>query len=381
VLELAKQHNQHLRSAAIQVEVRGALQKTAVDLPKTDVTYSLGHLNSPVMDDRIGVSQTIPFPTVWAAQRKLLQEQKNLSQQQFNLAQHELMWQVKQAYARLAFLHASERLLQEQDSIFKVLERAAEVRFRTGETGLLEKTTATTQRLELSERLRQNQAASTIAQTNLNALVQAPQPLLIVPAPLQADSLLAQPSAPENHPLLHVYQQQVAVNDREQQVERSKLAPDITVGYFNQSLVGTYDINGRFENAPDRSHRFQGVEAGVAIPVFRGAQKGRITAAALEKQAAEANLQNQQHLLQSQWSATQQEHQRQRQSLQFYQSQVLVNARLALTQADKAYRAGEASYLSYLQAADQLLRIQQNYQQLLLDYQLNVYQLQYLGGN
>ncbi|WP_192823017.1 CusA/CzcA family heavy metal efflux RND transporter [Rufibacter sp. LB8] len=381
VLELAKQHNQQLKSAGLQVDVRKALQKTAVDLPKTDFTYSQGQLNSPVTDDRFGVSQTIPFPTTWSTQRKLLLEQKNLSQQEFSLAQHKLLWQVKQAYARLAFLHASERLLQEQDSIFKVLERAADVRFRTGETGLLEKTTATTQRLELSERLRQNLSALNIAQTNLNALIQAPQPLVIVPAPLRVDSLLAQPSAPENHPLLQVYQQQIAVADREQQVEKTKLAPDITLGYFNQSLVGTYDINGKIENAPDRSTRFQGVEAGVAIPLFRGAQKGRIKAAGLEKQAAEANFLNQQHQLKSLWAAAQQENQRLRQSLQFYQSQVLTNARLALTQADKAYRAGEVSYLSYLQAADQLLRIQQNYQQLLLDYQLNVYQLQYLGGN
>ncbi|MFC6996178.1 CusA/CzcA family heavy metal efflux RND transporter [Rufibacter roseus] len=381
VLELAKQHNQQLKSAALQVEVREALQKTAVDVPKTELTYAQGYLNSPVTDDRIGVSQTIPFPTVWSAQKKLLQEQKNLSQQRLSLEQHELALQVKQAYGRLAFLHGTQQLLQQQDSIYKVLEHAAEVRFRTGETGLLEKTTATTQRLELSDRLRQNQAALVIAQTQLNALIQAPQPLLIIPEPLQQAQISSETDVLANHPLLSVYQQQITVADRERQVEKSKLAPDITLGYFNQSLVGTYEINGQVETAPDRSHRFQGVEAGVAIPLFRGAQNSRAKAAELNRQAAEATLQNQQYLLQSQWNAAYQEHQRLRQSLQFYQEQVLVNARLALTQADKAYRAGEVSYLSYLQAADQQLRIRQNYLQLLLDYEQNVYQLQYLGGN
>ncbi|WP_066833056.1 CusA/CzcA family heavy metal efflux RND transporter [Rufibacter ruber] len=381
VLELAKQHNQQLKSAALEVEMRGALQKTAVDIPKTEVTYSQGEINSPVTDDRIGISQTIPFPTVWKAQGKLLQDQKNLSQQQLNLEQHELLYQVKQAYARLAFLHQAHQLLQRQDSIFQVLERAAEVRFRTGETGLLEKTTATTQRLELTDRLRQNQSALAVAQAQLNALVQAPQPLQITPQPLQLDSTSFGVAETQNHPLLQVHQQQIAVADRERQVEKSRLAPDITLGYFNQSLIGTYDINGRVETAADRSRRFQGVEAGVAVPLWQGAQRARVKAAALGKQAAEASLQNQQHLLQSEWQAAQETQQRLRQSVQFYREQVLVNARLALTQADKAYRSGEASYLSYLQAADQQLRTQQNYLQLLLDYQLNVFQLQYLGGN
>ncbi|MBA9077674.1 CusA/CzcA family heavy metal efflux RND transporter [Rufibacter quisquiliarum] len=381
VLELTKQHNQQLKSAALEVEMRGALQKTAVDIPKTELSYSQGEINSPVTDDRIGISQTIPFPTVWKAQSKLLQEQKNLSQQQLNLEQHELLYQVKQAYARLAFLYQTHQLLQRQDSIFQVLERAAEVRFRTGETGLLEKTTATTQRLELTDRLRQNQSALAVAQAQLNALVQAPQPLHITPQPLQLDSTSIGAAETQNHPLLQVHQQQIAVADRERQVEKSRLAPDITLGYFNQSLIGTYDINGRAETAADRSRRFQGVEAGVAVPLWQGAQRARVKAAALGKQAAEASLQNQQHLLQSEWQAAQETHQRLRQSLHFYREQVLVNARLALTQADKAYRSGEASYLSYLQAADQQLRTQQNYLQLLLDYQLNVFQLQYLGGN
>jgi heavy metal efflux system protein len=380
VLDLAQQHNQQLRIAALDVEMRGVLQKTAVDLPKTDVSYSQGQLNSPVTDDRVGVSQTLPLPTVWKAQGKLLQEQKSLSEQQLALQRHEVALQVKQAYARLAFLHQAHQLLQRQDSIFQVLERAAEVRFRTGETGMLEKTTATTQRLELTDRLRQNQSALAVAQAQLNALIQAPEPLRFTPQPLQPDSI-ALGTDPGSHPLLQVYQQQIAVADRERQVEKTKLAPEVTLGYFNQSLIGTYDINGRVETAADRGRRFQGVEAGLAVPLWQGPQRARVKAAALGKQAAEATLQHQQHQLQSEWQAAQETHRQLGQSLQFYRQQVLVNARLALTQADKAYRSGEASYLSYLQAADQQLRTQQNYLQLLLDYQLNVFQLQYLGGS
>ena len=41
------------------------------------------------------------------------------------------------------------------------------------------------------------------------------------------------------NPELQALRAQIAVAEREIRVERSKLLPDFSVGYFNQSLVGT----------------------------------------------------------------------------------------------------------------------------------------------
>ncbi|GAB3821066.1 CusA/CzcA family heavy metal efflux RND transporter [Pontibacter rugosus] len=380
VQQLAKENNQLIRKGQLEVELRGALKKTAVDLPKTDVVYSQGQLNTPLQDNRVDVRQSIPFPTVWGAQGKLLQEQKELSQRQLQLQQRELDYQVQQVYSRLSYLFEVTGLLQRQDSIFKVLEHAAEVKFRTGESGILEKTTAETQRFEIADRIRQNKAAIAAEQARLNALVQAPQPLAIVPdklKPVTTATALLMDSL--KHPYLAVYQQQVKIAEQEKQLEKHKLAPDLTFGYFNQSFAGTMDVNGDTKSYT-RSDRFSGFEAGVSVPLLFGAQQARIKAASINQQAAEAAYKNQQAQLESEWNAALANFERLAQSLAFYQQKVMPNAKLGLQQADKAYRSGETGYLNYLQAADQQLRIRQHYLQLLLDYQLAIYQLHYLGG-
>ena len=381
VLQLAQENNGLIRKAELEVELRSALKKTAVDLPKTNINYSEGKLNSPFIDNRVGITQSFSTPGAWKAQKNLLEEQKQLSQKQLQTRQHELNYQVKSVYTRLAYLFEQNILLQRQDSIFKMLERAADVKFRTGESGLLEKTTATTQRLELTDRLRQNETEISVQMAGLNALVQAPETLNIIPDKLRREEA-ATPTSSEglNHPLLGVYQQQVNVAEREQRAEKSKLSPDITLGYFNQSLAGTYELDGGAQYF-GRGDRFQGVEAGIALPLFFGAQAARVKAAGLNKQIAQAELKNQEVQLQNDLKAVLENQQRLSKSLDFYQTQVLANANLALRQADKAYRNGETGYLNYLQAADQVLRIRQNYLQLLLEHRLNLYQLEYLKGN
>ncbi|MGV3503291.1 MAG: CusA/CzcA family heavy metal efflux RND transporter [Adhaeribacter sp.] len=380
VLQLARQHNKALQQASLEVKRRGALKKTALDLPKTELNYARGQQNSPLTDDRVGLVQTIPFPTTWKSQGRLLQEQVVLSQQQLRQRQHELDWQVSQAYTQLAYLQEQHTLLQRQDSIFAFLEKAAGIKFRAGESGILEQTTATTQRLELSDRLRQNEAEVRMAQARLQALVQAPQP-----GPIRAGRLQAPPRAAATdttvieHPLLAVARQQVVVAEREQQAEKSKLSPDLKLGYFNQSLQGRYDVDGK-EQSFGRGDRFQGLEAGIALPLAFGAQSARIKAAGLSRQMAAADLQQQELQLQQEQLAAAENSRRLSGSLAFYRDKVLGNAALALGQADKAYRSGEAGYLNYLQAADQALRVRQHYLQLLLEYQLNQHQLRYLNG-
>lgn len=380
VLQQADENNNGLKKARLEVQLRSTLKKTALDLPKTNLNYSHGQLNSPVIDNRLGVTQNIPFPTTIKAQAKLLGEQQELSQKQLLTGQHQLKLQIQEEYTRLAYRHEITALLQRQDSIFRVLERAAEVKFRTGESGILEKTTAVTQRLEIQDRLRQNEAEIKMSLARLNSLIQAPEPLVFLPEKLNRNlNLEMNPAATLNHPLLAESAQRVNVAERERQLEKARMAPDISLGYFNQTLIGSYEMDGTMQSY-GRSKRFQGIEAGVAVPLGFGAQAARVKAASLNRQIAETDLQNKQNQLRFQSDATRENNQRLRSSLAFYQEQVLVNARLAMSQADKAYRSGETGYLQYLQAADQVLRLQQNYLQLLLDYRLSVYQLEYLEG-
>ena len=83
-------------------------------------------------------------------------------------------------------------------------------------------------------------------------------------------------------------------------MEKSRFFPDLTVGYFNQSLNGpNQDLDGN-EVVFTSSDRFTGFQVGVAIPIFGAKSQGSVVKAVeLKKQESEAHLQAATNELQS----------------------------------------------------------------------------------
>jgi cobalt-zinc-cadmium resistance protein CzcA len=76
--------------------------------------------------------------------------------------------------------------------------------------------------------------------------------------------------------LVRMEYQQTAKLDAEKALMKAQRLPLISVGYFNQTLIGTQNINGQ-DVSFTASDRFQGVQAGVSIPIFTRAENGRIS--------------------------------------------------------------------------------------------------------
>lgn len=377
ILEIARKNNQGIKKAKLNTDMTSALQGTAVDLPKTSFSYSRGEINSPLIDDRIDVRQSFSLPGVWASQKKVLSQQHEISKSTLEQATRELEHQVSSVYSRLSFLHQRSNLLEKQDALYAEFEKVASLRVKTGETGILEKTSVETERLQLQNTIRQNEMEYQTRMVELNSLVQNDVPLQFVPDSLKMLAIATDPPAPVS---LKNYQHQVALAASELKLEKSKLAPELSVGYFNQSIAGTYDLEGQTVQL-GRSSRLQGAEVGISIPVFWSAQSARIKAAGIAQKMAEADYSQYKHALAYQQTAAKEKMLRLAESLQFYQDRILPNARLAVRQANLGYRSGETGYLNYLRATTQALQAEEEYLKLLLEHQLSVYQINFLGGS
>ena len=79
-------------------------------------------------------------------------------------------------------------------------------------------------------------------------------------------------SAISNHPQIKILQQQKNISVVNTQLERSKLLPNLNVGYSNQSIQG----NGNDNKFYASSFRFQSIQFGVGVPLFFGSQKAKI---------------------------------------------------------------------------------------------------------
>ena len=382
-VSLALKNNLNVRAGTYELDLQEALRKTATaDIGKTNVQWTGGQYNSINFDNSFTVTQSLPFPLLWQRQAAWLQAQVRGSELRLTVTQNELASQVRSVYEQLVLVQAKQRLLLEQDSIVSQFSKAAQLRYRTGEGTLLEQASAESQLQEIKLLLAQNEADVRIQQMQLQTLLNHPQPVTTTQHTLEKRVLtvsLTDTAVLAQNPALRYWQQQTAVSQRLTQVEKARLLPDFTLGYLNQSLVGTQIIDGQ-ERFFSSGKRFQAAQVGVAVPLWLRPQRNRISAAKINEKVVATQASLYQAKLKQQWQQAVQEHGKYQNSLAYYGQTALPTARLILENARKAYRAGEIGYLEYSQGLNRALNIRNQYLDTLHRFNQTVIQLEFLSG-
>ncbi len=380
-IQQALQKNKSIQAASLDIKYQQQIKRSSIDIGKANVVYMRGQYNSYVKDDNnITITQSIPFPTVLTSQHSLGKSIVRGSELRKLVTENELVYHVKQVYYQLVFLHARETLLQRQDSIFSNFMKAADLRYRTGEAPLLEKTTAETQQSEARNLLSQTKVDILIYQRHLQTLMNSEQLVSIGPSTLNERPLrLSIDSISVNqNPQLVYLKQQVEISGYERKIAGAKFLPDITIGYFNQTLIGTaLNENG---DLATRGNRFQGFQIGLSIPLWFGPQSAKVKAASINQQKSEAQFEYNQSLMQGEWQQAVQEYIKNKNSVIYYQSSALENAERILKQSDVAFKGGEIGYTEYWLAVKNAIQIRENYLNTLNNLNQSVLNLEFLAG-
>jgi cobalt-zinc-cadmium resistance protein CzcA len=372
----ALERNRSIAAARLDVKARDALRKTAREVPKTDLTAMLGQYNSYKFDQNFTLSQTIPNPGVFKARSSVLESQVKSAEIQVAVSENDLRFQVKSVWYESAYLAELERYLATQDSLYTDFARAADVRLRTGETGSLESTIAQTRLRQVQTQRRQNEADRNIAGQRLQTLLFSEEPVRI-----QSTGLPLRPlpdTASSQNPLLAWYAQQVRVAEAERRLQQANRLPDYSLGYFNQSLIGTVKP-GSTETA-NGLNRFHGVQAGISFPLFGKASKARVESARITEQAQQNQFDQQQRNVRGEVSALVQEVKKLQQTIDYYQSSALPQAAEITRQAKRGFQAGEIGYVEYLQGVSTANDLRIGYLQTVNDYNQQVIRLEYVLG-
>ena len=379
-IDLALKNNLGIKSAAYEVESQKQLKKTGFDLPKTNVALLYGQYNGfPKNDNNISVTQSLPF-AVLGSQASLNRSLLASSELKKASTENELVYQVKQVFYQIAFLQGRNGLLLQQDSLYEGFLKSASLRYKTGETNLLEQATAETQRNEVKNQLRQNEASITVLRTQLKTLLNSETLPEISENTLRELEFNATPdtTALAANPFLSYMRQQVEVAKSEKKVEAAKFAPDLLIGYFNQTLIDVPNTeNGAIATSRDR---FTGFQLGVAIPLWFVPHQGRVKAAEFNRKAAESNYTHQHNSMQGQLQQAAQLYGKNRNSLEYYRTSALPNAELILKQSQIAFRGGEIGYAEYLLGVRNAISIKEGYLQTLNDYNQSIIYIEFLSG-
>jgi cobalt-zinc-cadmium resistance protein CzcA len=361
-IKTALDNNLQVRSSALSVGVQKALKSASWDMDKTSLEIEYGRLNSYTRDNSFSISQSISFPSVYIKNSQLADARVKTSEYQHKISQLEVSTNVKRVYWKLAYLYSRERLLSYQDSLYSRFLRAAELRAESGETNRLEMITARSQSLEIKNRLKQLNSDIGISIRTFRNLLNTDN--YVIPS----DTLLKKAGIIQMYdsirlnmnPSLGLLSQQVEVSHLEKELEKNRLLPDLSFGYFSQTMQGAQEVSGMLR-VFGPGDRFTGIKAGIAIPLWFKPYLSKAKAAAINENIAESDSEYYSKYLSSTYMSLIDEYNKFSGSVDFYEKQAIPEADLIIDQSSRSYKAGAIDYLDYVISLSRALEIKQNY--------------------
>lgn len=366
-LELAESRNLRIQAADKAIESAIARQGAGWTLDKTRVYY--GFDQNDIAENGIynrvwGVSQNFAFPSLYSAQRNLLQDQAMIRGYESELEKRKVRAAVSKAYLTVQHFQSLVDHYEFLDSLYSVFANAANRRFETGETNYLEKLTAQGKlqeiKLKKSEVAQNFQVALDELKLELNW-----EDELSVSREL-TDLQLQELQGWEEHPGVKYYEGITARAYHQTTIEKRKLLPDIFVDYFQGTNPGA------------GAATYPGFQAGIAIPLFFGAQKSEIKSSQLQQEQIMLEAESYQNSIQTKYGQLQTQLAQQEKVIDYFEQEGNDLAAQLIQQALRSYQEGQIDFFEYALLLENSRNITLRYLESRYDYQLNILKMNYL---
>lgn len=349
-----------------QVNKGKALKKTATAFPKTGVFAENEDMrpgdNKGIL--KIGVSQSIAWPGLYEAQKKLFGEQLNYYNLNVAAIDAQLKKEVRTVYYQLWYLQDKLLLYHRLDSIYQSLSDAAILKVKTGDSPGLDSISANVRMRELQALISQMGNEISIQQQSFMQLLNTSDTLLPEMMPLEKISLSGIKND-STHPVLALQSQNINITNAGISVIKNENKPEFSGRFFSQRLWGA-------------TNPFTGFSVTAAFPLFGiNAYKNKIKAAEAERALQQKQFDYESQVLNTRKIQMQQEVEKNNSMLSFYETTGLKQAEEIIKAASLAYRAGEISFAELSQFLSQAIEIQKNYLENLNAYNQSVIQYHY----
>ncbi|WP_410676746.1 TolC family protein [Chryseobacterium sp. LC2016-29] len=349
-LEKAFQQNGTLKNSRLISEYQEKLKATYLDIPQTEVSAQIGQINGVETDNSFSISQRFSFPTVYTKRKQMLDAEWNASIINQNLTKAQLKKEITDIFYRILTLQEKKKVIEYISQLYNSFADKASLRLKKGEANILEEATAEIQREQAKTQLTLLENDLNISQLQLQLLLQSDSPYQpISDKPTVNIDLQVSEEVIKQHPELQYLDQQIKVNEAEAQLEKSKLLPDLLVGYTNQSMKNVND------------NRFNTVQVGVGIPLFTKGQRALAKATKAKILISENEYQRKQIELKNRFGQQVNNYTNQLKIVENYEQKQLPKSETILKTAQKQREVGEIDYLNWVILTNQAVKIKVDY--------------------
>ncbi|MBP9882479.1 MAG: CusA/CzcA family heavy metal efflux RND transporter [Chitinophagales bacterium] len=362
-VNIALKNNLQIQSSQLNVASYSKLSKSYFELPKTELNYQYGKFNSINKDNSFQIAQNIPFPTYYSARSGLYKAEFKNSELKEQATANEIKAQVQFLFYQLQYLQNTKAKLSQLDSLYIDFVNVARLRYESGETNLLEKTTAESKRNEISMLLMQAESDYAATYATLKTVMNSEDEFemsgefepLILSATFDTSAIL-------QNPALQMMFQQALITEEIKKVETAQTLPEFNVGYFNQSIIGLQNVNGE-DVYFDSADRFSGFNVGINIPLTFFSNDSKIKSIEIQKQSLQKDAENSKMILQNQLENAVRQYLLYLSKYNLYRASSGNNVDAIMNTATLGFKSGNISYIEYVNALESATDIQLKYLQ------------------
>lgn len=378
-INMALEKNPQMQVANKSVERAKALQGTAWEIDKTELSLSQDPTSGGSPDNALSLSQSIEFPTYYIARHKQLKAETQAERSKAAVVRLSLENDVKAAYYQAVYLAERLRVLESQDSLLAQYRTLAEKRYKAGETRQLELLSA--ERLQRENKMEVLAAHNELetAQLLLSRLVGSVE--TVEP---KEDSLLPLDwkQASYNYsqtPDGQYSADRLKASEQAVRVAKNGFAPSLSLSLRNQFVISSWNPYDQDRSRFDGGN-FMGFEVGVGIPLFYGATRAKVKAARKEREMIALEIKEQEQLRQQEYLSALSRMNAAYVRYTYYNEEGRERSDKMAEQGLLEYSQGEISYLEYMNVLQESIDLRLKRASALNDYNQCVLVMEKLCG-
>lgn len=377
-IAIATTNSPAIQAAAKKIEQRRALEGTAWDIDRTELSLSQDPTSGGSPDNALSIQQSIEFPTVYVARHRQLKAETQAQYCWLKVEKNRLKADVASAYTLLAYHAERIKLLEENASTLSRYTDVAEKRYAVGESRQLELLQAQRMRRENNLELQTAKAELSNAQTLLKQLMNAdfrvmPTNATLKPLTLSDNTFDYTQTAEAEYDAYRIKALERAIT-----VAKGGYAPSLSVQLNRQMVISSWNPY-RQDRSRFSGGNFMGFEVGIGIPLFYSATKARVRAAKREHEAAEMSLVQKEQEKKREYEEILRRCREAKLRIDFYDNTEAEQAEEIKRLAQLEYENGEIEYVEYSAAIQSVFDTRMKHIDAINDFNQNVVQLIRMG--
>ena len=361
-------NNPRLQNALLRIEQAKLDKIRAWDFTPTEFKYQYGQINSPLKDQYFEINQNFGSVLEHIQRLKEAKANETVETTAYILEVKKLTAEAKSAYTFWQYTYMRSSLLKEEMDNYQRLADIADMRYKLGDTDLLNRTMAVSKVSEVTSRYLNTLDELVIAENKLKQLMMINA--RIIPDGIEPQLYMIDKSSDTAQYTGNIYIQYYSDRYKwimaQESAARSMYFPEFQLGYFHQKI--------------DNISNLQGWQIGMAFPLWIPKQQAVIRQNKIDTEIAYSELEYQKHLISSSIENLLYELNKYFRQIQHFTENALPQAEILLRTTSLQLEAEEIDYTQYLQSISLAIQIKSDYYLAINNYNQIAIQLEIYGN-